>query len=183
MYKFDKAPGLYFEKQNEILVSNANWNAITFFDASSLKTGLKTIRSDIMSAKNVCEIALQRKFGCDSSIQNMEDKYIRLNEINSLIFGAKRSKRAVLNIIGDIAGDLFGILGSQFEEQYKYDISKLSQNENHLLKLLENHTSIMESTFIFFIGQFGNNFTKTEKSYLITCWKVVSLHTQKLFHS
>lgn len=79
-------------------------------------------------------------------IVHMESELERLSESNTLIFGTRRSKRAVLDFVGNIAGDVFGVLGSNFAEKYGEDISKVTKNENHLLKLLANHTSILETT-------------------------------------
>lgn len=57
-----------------------------------------------------------------------------------------RAKRATLNFVGDIAGDLFGILGSHFKTEYVNDINKLAANDEHLMLLLKNHTSILDAS-------------------------------------
>lgn len=62
--------------------------------------------------------------------------------------GNRRSKRSIptLHFVGDVLGDVFGTLGSKFETKYANDISLVNKNEDHLLMLLKNHTSIMESS-------------------------------------
>lgn len=142
---FDHAPGLYFEKNYDMFVSDANWNVLAFFDVKDFRREFKTVRANFESARDVCVNILQKKHGCTDMIEHLEIKLERLTEINTLIFGTKRTKRAVLDFVGDIAGDMFGVLGSRFKEEYGQDISKITKNEQHLLKLLANHTSILES--------------------------------------
>lgn len=50
-----------------------------------------------------------------------------------------------MNIIGNIASDLFGVLDSRFEEKYKEDLSGIHQNEDHLQILLKKQTSVLET--------------------------------------
>lgn len=49
--------------------------------------------------------------------------------------------------MGNIASDLFGVPDSCFGEQYAQDMSQLKRNEDHLMQLIKNHTTIVESTF------------------------------------
>lgn len=60
----------------------------------------------------------------------------------------KRSKQSIpkLHFVGDVFSDLFGTLGSKFEQEYRHDLSRLAKNDEHLLLLLKNHTSFIEST-------------------------------------
>lgn len=44
----------------------------------------------------------------------MAKKLNNIMHTNSLIFGSGREKRALLDIVGNIASDLFGVLDSQF---------------------------------------------------------------------
>lgn len=82
---------------------------------------------------------------CDRAILRPENRLKRVNDLNDVIFKKDRiQKRATLNFIGNILGDLTGVLDSRFLEQYSVDMSKLMENNEHLMLLLQNHTS--EST-------------------------------------
>lgn len=70
-----------------------------------------------------------------------------MGQTNHLIFGSDRKKRAILNIVGNVAADLFGVLDSRAGEQYAQDLSQIRRNEDHLMQLMRNHTTIVESTF------------------------------------
>lgn len=41
---------------------------------------------------------------------------------------------------------MFGILDSRFRAEYQRDLRKLTGNDEHLILLMKNHTSVMEST-------------------------------------
>lgn len=80
----------------------------------------------------------------------MEKRVKNIFERNDVIFHDKhRSKRAVLNIVGNLASDVFGLLDSRFADEYTKDMKKLINNDEHLFMLLQNHTSIFESSIQF----------------------------------
>lgn len=55
-------------------------------------------------------------------------------------------ERAVLDFLGDMLGDIFGIMDSRSKKEYKKDIRDLLANDDHLLKLIKNQTSLVEKT-------------------------------------
>ena len=57
-----------------------------------------------------------------------------------------RSKRGALNIVGNVANSLFGILDSEYADHISDTIQKVKENESHLLNLFKNQTSIVDST-------------------------------------
>lgn len=57
-----------------------------------------------------------------------------------------RSKRAPLNIVGNIASALFGVLDSEYAEKLSATIDNIKGNEAHLLELIKNQTSLIDST-------------------------------------
>lgn len=57
-----------------------------------------------------------------------------------------RTRRSPLDIVGYVASELFGVLDQRFAKQYETDINKVKGNENHLLELIKNQTTILETT-------------------------------------
>lgn len=55
-------------------------------------------------------------------------------------------KRAVLDFIGNMAGDIFGIMDARSKKQHMEDIGGLMENDRHLMNLLKNQTSVVEKT-------------------------------------
>lgn len=80
-------------------------------------------------------------------MQQIENRLYKVNELNGVIFKPKRiQKRATLDIMENVLGDLFGVLDSRFLKQYAEVMSGSQNNNEHLLKLLQNHTSVVEAT-------------------------------------
>lgn len=118
----------------------------TFIELSSRTNGYITLENNLNTLRNICTGNLNNDSGCKMLIPHLLKKIKNLSDTNALIFGSGRKKRALLDIVGNIASDLFGVLDSRFGEQYAHDMSKLKKNDEHLLRLLKNHTSIIEST-------------------------------------
>lgn len=47
--------------------------------------------------------------------------------------------------MGDILEDIFGTCGSKFAVHVDDDMSNLFKNQEHLMKLLKNNTSVLDS--------------------------------------
>lgn len=76
----------------------------------------------------------------DEQIADLHDKY------DTIVTSQHRPKRAAFDFLGNVAGDLFGVLDSRFRKEYESNIVGLISNEEHLLKLLKNQTSVVEKT-------------------------------------
>ncbi|VVC99824.1 unnamed protein product [Leptidea sinapis] len=61
--------------------------------------------------------------------------------------GHARRRRGLINGVGYVAHSLFGVLDDHFAEQYKLDINLVRHNQNHLIQLWKNQTSIIESEY------------------------------------
>lgn len=58
-----------------------------------------------------------------------------------------RRRRGLINGIGYLANDLFGVLDTRFADQYKKDIETIHRNEKLLYNLWKNQSSIIEAEF------------------------------------
>lgn len=143
--RFQTPPGLYFEKSNSAFIVNAKWKILTFLDLKTFHDEYEMLVQNVVSLKEACKRNLV--MFCDQTITRLENRLKRVNELNDVIFKKDRiQKRATLNFIGNILGDLIGVLDSRFLEQYNVDMGKLMDNSDHLMLLLKNHTSVVEST-------------------------------------
>lgn len=69
-----------------------------------------------MDLKFACQTRFGSNDSCHEWIDAIEAKLVTLNDkFDTFLIGQSRPKRAVLDFIGDIAGDLFGVLGSRFK--------------------------------------------------------------------
>lgn len=109
----------------------------------------KVIRSNVNKMRGVCgsEANVMRE-DCTTMTEALDTQLKHIEEKNQIIFQNEKSrrKRALLNIVGNIGYDLFGIMDSRFEEQQGKDMTALKNNEQFLLHIAKNHTSIMEAT-------------------------------------
>ncbi|VVD05396.1 unnamed protein product [Leptidea sinapis] len=80
--------------------------------------------------------------------------YEELNNYNELLntqhfqfHARRRRRRRIVNGVGYLANELFGVLDSRFAEQYTQDIEIIKSNEKHLAKLWKNQTPVFEIEF------------------------------------
>lgn len=81
---------------------------------------------------------------CNSIVHNIEYKVLQMlrkSEIPIKIV----NKLAVLDIVGNIGSDLIGVSDSRFAREYARGIKQVTKNEEHMLVLLKNQTSVIES--------------------------------------
>lgn len=143
--QFGSSPGLYFERYSDAVVSGAIWNLVAYFRLGVLKDEFAAIEKNFNSIDDICESKFGGNDTCKSVISHLARRIDTIGKTNSLIFGSRR-KRPLLNIVGNIASDLFGVLDSRSAEKYARDLSQLASNDDHLMQLLRNHTSVFEST-------------------------------------
>ncbi|XP_037928763.1 uncharacterized protein LOC119663179 [Teleopsis dalmanni] len=58
----------------------------------------------------------------------------------------KRKKRGAIDLVGNIANAVFGVLDSEYAKNMAQTIQQLKNDDKHLLNLLKNQTSILDST-------------------------------------
>lgn len=143
---FIHRPGIFFEQHENAYISNNNWNIVAYYDLQHFVAEYDSIRLSIKRIKDVCEKHQVDEHSCMNTVNQLNTHLSKIKEKNQLILGPQREKRAALDIIGNIASDLFGVLDSRFATEYAQDISKVKNNEEHLLMLLKNQTSITEAT-------------------------------------
>lgn len=142
--RFKSAPGFYFEKSSDVYMN-------------TLQNEFDTHGENLNNAKQFCYRKALPDSGCRSVVTQLNSKLEILGAKNLRPFSNKRTKRSIptLHAIGDISGDLFGTLGSNFEKSYNDDLSLINKNQDHLLALLRNHKSLFDSLL---------NFIKQEES-------------------
>lgn len=106
------------------------------------------MKINLATSREFCFRRALLEGGCRNIYANLKKRLETLEDRNSLIFEQKRERRGIptLHLVGDVFSDLFGTLGSKFEQDYDRDLSKLIKNDKPLLLLMKNHTSILEAT-------------------------------------
>lgn len=141
------SPGLMFGQESIAYTSYTDLNIICYFDLRHFRHELKSIKSRVVDLRDFCN-RLTEKDLCNNYVNHVEDHLNTIENKNKIINGyaSRRSKRAALNFVGNLLGDVFGLMDSRFEEQYLDNLQSISKNENYVVRLLKNQTSIMDST-------------------------------------
>lgn len=144
---FTHTPGIFFENRGQAYLTNTNWNIITFYDLKLYLDEINSMKKCVKTILDICETTNVRPMQCRETAQNLQQHLEEIEDKNEIIWPTnRRRKRATLNFVGNILNDVFGVLDSRFAEQYTADISKIKTNEEHVMQLLRNHTSIEETT-------------------------------------
>lgn len=113
-----------------------------------------SINKELNKATNNCKTGTSWQSHCQSISQELNQHLQVLERNNDLLHQRNsnddnilsRIKKAPLEIIGNIAHAMFGVLDAEFAKQHEAQIQNIKNNENHLLDLIKNQTSITEST-------------------------------------
>ncbi|KAG7296177.1 hypothetical protein JYU34_021278 [Plutella xylostella] len=100
-------------------------------------------------------LTIEMQSHCDMIISQLRHDYQELEYYNELLLSQhfnvsarqRRRRRGLVNGVGYLANELFGVLDSRFADKYVDDIETTRLNEKHLLSLWKNQTSVIESEF------------------------------------
>ena len=99
---------------------------------------------------------------CSSLALYFENARMDLENKFSL-FPTKRVKRGAIDVIGNVANSLFGVLDSNHEARMSATIHELRANDDHLENLLKNQTSLIDSTINVIKKEFLSTASKFEE--------------------
>lgn len=136
--------GIHFEDISTLNIASSQWNFLVYYDLEPLRAELSALSNGTRMAQQLCE-EMQQKMGCDETIHNFQVTMQSLRFDDTLL-SPKRAKRGAMNIVGNIAGSLFGVLDNEYAKKMSQTIDEIRNNEDHLMNLLRNQTSVIDST-------------------------------------
>jgi hypothetical protein len=107
-----------------------------------------------------------------------------MNIINCFFYNnseLKRNKRGLINVIGNVADVLFGVLDDQYAAKMEKNIEKMRQDQKFMLHLAKEETSVLDATSHLIKKthqSFINNFKKIEIELNEVIERVNTLHTE-----
>ncbi|KAM8718744.1 hypothetical protein ACLKA7_001457 [Drosophila subpalustris] len=142
--KFDTKPGIYYEKIGQTMRAISDWTMVIYYDLDPYWRDMKTFNSGISEFQYLCP-EVNNKPTCDSISQHYRHLYDELQMANVLMQHT-RKRRSPFDAVGNIANSLFGVLDSNYANEMTKVIKKVQTNEEFVLSLLKNQTSILDST-------------------------------------
>lgn len=153
--KFDHHPGIYFDGVGKVNIVNNEWHILIYYNLTSYWKQCNDFDMYVSSIKTLCN-----NEACQQVINQLSTKVKAIEDFNVLIkqecqmrdhirANMKRSKRsykAPLNVIGSLAFRWFGTLDGNYAEKVEAALTNVKSNEDRLLMLVKNQTTIIDST-------------------------------------
>lgn len=173
---FKNTQSLYFDKTSSMRLIRDEWKMIIYYDLDPYWNGSLLFNKYITHLENICS-KLQERQQCDVILLQLRHGSTELHYYDQLLLSQQsatagmRVRRGLINGIGSVAHTLFGVLDDDFAVQYQKDIDLIKHNEQHLVKLWKNQTSIIEAQY---------NFLKRLETSIDQQHKLFNQHLNKL---
>lgn len=147
---FDHNPGLYFENVAAGNIVASEWKLMVFFDLEKYWLEYDGYRVILNKLGSLCEKTVQSTY-CQEILNQFRHDLVSIQETNKLIFShanytLRRKRRGLFNFVGSWERFLYGTLDQNYADEMARTVEKIRNNEEHLMKLSQNQTSIIEST-------------------------------------
>lgn len=138
---------IYYDTIGKVQLIHNEWRLLMYYNLSTYWSGLEKFEKYLQDILNFCK-SLEPKY-CETTIRQLSHEMELLHHYNNILLAphkhlSGRNKRGLIDGVGYVANSLFGILDQRFAEQYQNDIQNIQKNENYLLELARNQTSIVE---------------------------------------
>ncbi len=154
---FSHQPGIYFEEFGNMRFQRNEWNLIIHYNLTIYKDTLNQIQRTLIQLKEMCHASDPL---CNAIYSECKYLMFNINSSDIVLQSSNKDhhyqtnrrlhKRGLINGIGYIANELFGILDSRAAEKYETEIKELQSNNKYLIQLAQNHTSITDATLRLF---------------------------------
>ena len=135
---------IYFDEIGHLQFIHDEWTMLVYYNLSTFWRGSTKINDYINNLDSLCKRMENQP--CEPVILQLKHELQQLTAYNSLLLNQHlRKKRGYFNGVGNLARTLFGTLDEEFAMKYQDDIYKIQTNENYLLQLIKNQTSIVET--------------------------------------
>lgn len=142
---------IYLDKISNIQLIKDQWKLIVYYDMDPYQQGLYLFKKHIKNLEDICYcMKATKQTRCNAVLLQLNHEAAELEYYNGMLRGqhltrSTRPRRGLINGVGYIAHSLFGVLDESFAEQYQKDINLIRSNQNHLVLLWKNQTSIVEA--------------------------------------
>lgn len=168
--KFDHSPGIHFEKIGRLMLTNNNWELITYFDLTHHAQNFKQLEQYYRKTVTLCQhtklnsvlieqlikpLCKRNLFNIREAISKISQERIILEQLVGHEEQQNRTRRGVINLIGRVSKFLFGTMDDEDAEYYNNKIKQSSDNELELTQLIKEQTSVVQATIRNFNNTIG----------------------------
>lgn len=152
--KLDERPGLYFVKQNLLLLATESWTRTIAVD-----TNLKELEEKLTQLENIWKVIIRLKNESveagwtDAQFQEtravMKHTNIRVQRLYEILgagSGPARKRRGLFNTVGFGLKTLFGTMDHDDAEYFNEKLSTLDLNQNRVYQLEQNQLTLVRHT-------------------------------------
>jgi hypothetical protein len=152
--KYDRSPGIYFERAGQVKLYNTEWKVVVYVDLKGTDTQSDEIENYMTHINKLCtEIAVQNWTDCYHFPEIARDKLMQIKKTEGLIMDITdhpseptRRKRGVFNFVGEISKILFGTMDDEDAGYYNEQIERFEENSDDITKLLKQQLYVVKSS-------------------------------------
>lgn len=165
---------LYFDPVTKLYLIKNTWNLVVYYNMSPYREGMKAFEKATTHLDKSCKVLEDGQ--CSIIVDQLIHEYKELTYYNELLMNQHlnehyRQRRGFINGVGYLANSLFGVLDEHFAEKYSQDIELVKHNEQYLVSLWKNQTSIVESEY---------NLLKRTEEFMSKQHKTINKHITNL---
>lgn len=109
---------------------------------------------------------------CQDLVKQFQDEYKSYEEKQDIIFNSNlRFRKGLINGLGTVAKYLLGTLDAEDAEYYNNQITSLQNNDQHVLNLIKNQTTLVDSTI---------KLIRVDRDQILSNFKVLGLKLDNL---
>lgn len=169
-----KDSGIYYEKIGKSGLYSNEWIIVTYYDLKDLRTEYENIIELTVQIRKICTNLKAFETICNGTIVNLNYLETKIAEKNDIILPKKRVSRSLISLIGKIGKPLFGILNEDDAQEYDRKIQSLSSNQETLLNIIKNQTTLIDLT----VNVFNKSRHEITKNFAIVADKIKELKEQ-----
>ena len=139
--KLECAVGVYFDNIGTVQVVNSHWIIYVYYNMSTYWQELDELKNYVDRMEKFCTNEVLHQRHCMPTaeairhrLEVIEENNILLYSFNSENYQRSRLRRSPLDIVGNIAHGLFGVLDNEYAANIEAQILKIKNNENHFFR-------------------------------------------------
>lgn len=144
--------GIYFEETAVLKVYHTDWHLTLRLDLTNIDNERIRLTEVAQIIKDACfnltVVALNLAGSCLDISVRIDAEIAELERSNAIWFqhNGHRTKRGLINAIGEVSKTLFGTLSEEDAEQYLQNFERLEQQGKIRDQILSKHTTLLESS-------------------------------------